>query len=176
MAPAASGQSHTLLSSARLLDFLSLAAWLFALCFCSYGAATLPLRALEFAIGARVAEVKPGLGLYVKMQLWAMLGQALFTPALCYVTAGLVYKGGQFTDPGAFSGSVYFWASAWLVGILLPVQFHYSLNRRIYSADAEQTVRPSWLSWLWGINSVLSATLMWLPLWMGWVTLEPMWR
>jgi hypothetical protein len=159
-----------------LLDFLSLAAWLFALCFCSYGAATLPLRALEFALGARVAEVKPGLGLYAKMQLWAMLGNALFTPALCYVTAGLVYKGGQFTDPGAFSGSVYFWGSAWLVGILLPVQFHFSLNRRIYSSDAEQTVRPSWLSWLWGINSLLSATLMWLPLWMGWVGLEPIWR
>lgn len=158
-----------------MLDFLSLAAWLFALCFAGYGAAALPLCVFEFALGARVAQVKPQALLYARMQLWAVLGNALFTPALCYVTAGLVYKAGKFTDPGAFSGSVFFWASAWLVGILLPVQFHYSLNRRIYSADAEQTVRPAWLSWLWGVNSVLAATLMWLPLWLGWVTLSPMW-
>lgn len=160
---------------AALIDFLSLAGWLFALCFACYGAPTLLLRALEFAIGAQTAEVKPGLATYAKMQLLATLGHALFTPALCYVAAGLVYKGGQFTNPAAFSSSVYFWASAWFVGILLPVQFHYSLNRRIYSNDAEQTVRPAWLSWLWGCNSLIAATLMWVPLWLGWVSLEPMW-
>lgn len=158
-----------------LTDFISLAAWLFVLCAVCYGAPTLVLRALEFALGATVAEVKPRVWTYVKVQALAVLGNALFTPALCYVTAGLVYKGGQFTDPAAFSSSAFFWASAWIAGILLPVQFHYSLNRRIYSRDAEQTVRPGWLSWYWGANSLIAATLMWVPLWAGWLTLEPMW-
>lgn len=160
---------------AALIDFLSLAAWLFALCFLCYGAPNVLLRAIEYLVGARVSAVNPPLLVYARVQVVATLGQALFTPALCYVTAGLVYKGGQFTDPNAFSTSVYFWASAWFVGILLPVQFHYSLNRRIYSNDAEQTVHPAWLSWYWGANSSLAATLMWLPLWKGWLTLEPMW-
>lgn len=160
---------------AALIDFLSLAAWLFALCFLCYGAPNVLLRAIEYLVGARVSAVNPPLLVYARVQVVATLGQALFTPALCYVTAGLVYKGGQFTDPNAFSTSVYFWASAWFVSILLPVQFHYSLNRRIYSNDAEQTVHPAWLSWYWGANSSLAATLMWLPLWKGWLTLEPMW-
>lgn len=158
-----------------LMDFISLAAWLFALCAVCYGAPTLLLRSVEFAVGARVSAVKPAALTYAKMQALALLGHALFTPALCYVTAGLVFKGGQFTNPAAFSSSVWFWASAWFAGVLLPVQFHYSLNRRIYSRDAEQTVRPAWLAWYWGVNSLLSATLMWIPLWAGWLTLEPMW-
>jgi hypothetical protein len=175
---ASSQELHTLLEAAMiaaLIDFLSLAAWISGLCFFCYGTPTALLRAIEFVVGARVAAVKPRLLRYAGMQFLATLGQAVFTPALCYVAAGLVYKGGQFTDPNAFSTSAYFWASAWIVGILLPVQFHYSLNRRIYSSDPEQTVVPAWLSWYWGANSVLAATLMWVPLWTSWLTLEPMW-
>ena len=161
--------------SFALTQFLSLAIWLFTLCFACYGAATLPLRVLEFALGKRVAAHSPGFGAYLGAQLIAMLGHALFTPALCYVTAGLVFKAGQFSSPDAFSQSNYFWVAAWVASLMLPVQFHYTLNRRLYSTDAEQTVKPAWLMAYWGANSLASATLMWVPIWLGWVTIQPMW-
>lgn len=158
-----------------VLQFLSIVAWLFLLCLLAYGAATLPLRVLEFAVGRRFSRHRPGAAAYFKAQALAVVGNAIFTPALCYVTAGLVFKAGKFTDPDAFSQSAWFWGASWVAGLLLPVQFHYTLNRRLHSADAEQTVQPAWLMAYWGVNSLASATLMWLPLWLGLVSLSPPW-
>ena len=156
---------------APVIEFVKLGALLLGLTCAAYGAACIPLRLFEYAVSAKLSPVRPKLGRFLGMHLVAIAGVAVFTPAVVYVLSGLLFKAGGFTDPGAFNQSLWFWAMAWLAGLLLPVQFHYSLNRRMFSDDAEQTVRPAWLMLFWGVNSCLAATLMWLPLWLGWVTL-----
>ncbi len=154
-----------------MIEFLKFGARLFGLCFAFYGAAALILRLPEFLVSRRFSPVHPALSRFLGLHLLAVAGNALFTPAVVYVFSGLLFKAGGFTDATAFNGSLYFWVTAWAAGLLLPVQFHYSLNRRMFSNDAEQTVRPGWLMIYWGVNSCLAATLMWLPLWTGWVRL-----
>lgn len=152
-----------------MIEFLELGAKLAGLCAVSYVAASLPFRVVEFPVSARASGVRPAPTRYAFNHAVGAILHALITPAICYVLVGLLFRAGSFQSP-QFSQSLWYWAALWGAGLLMPVQTSYYVNGRLFSGP-DLAVRPQWLIYYWGVNSCAAATVMWLPLWLGWVTL-----
>lgn len=150
-------------------NFLWLGLRQFTLVLLLYGLPALLLRGVELLVAWRVSPVKPRAAQFFASHALALLLVSALTPATCYVAAGVFFAAGKFTDPDAFTRSAWFFGVCWAAGLLWPVQFHHQYNQKLHAIDAELTVHPKWLVYLWGVNSCLAATAMWVPVWLGWV-------